>query len=531
MSDHIYRSPLAAVDIPDVSITDHIMRSWNSRAAQPAIIDGNDGSTLTFSQLRTRIRSLAGGLQERGFKTGDVLALVAPNCPDYACVFHATALCGGTVTTVNPVYGIAELRQQLIDSKAIWLVVDQACMAVSKQAQRGTGVKHLFCMQSGSDSNDIDSLLGPEIDQVPVNYANHPVVLPYSSGTTGLPKGVMLSHRNLVANIAQMNPTFEYDEHEVALAVLPFFHIFGMQVLMGSMLCEGHTIVTMARFDMERALALIEKYAVTQFFVVPPIVLGLAKSPLVDKYKLDSLRKVFCGAAPLGGELADEAGNRISCKVVQGYGMTELSPVSHAVPGFKSKPGSSGVTIPNTQARIIDQNGNNLPPNQEGELLVKGPQVMLGYLGNPKATEEILDSDGWLRTGDLALIDEDGYLTLVDRVKELIKYKGFQVAPAELEALIITSPDVLDVAVIGIADDEAGEVPKAYVVLHGGSATFSEQQLEAKAANIKALVSDNLAKYKAVHHVQWIDAIPKSASGKILRRELRQMNTLHPSEA
>lgn len=523
MSSYIYESPLAAVDIPDISISNHVLRSSITHAKQPAIIDGTNGFALNFSQLRSRIRSLAGGLQERGFQPGDVLALIAPNCPDYACVFHAAALCGGTVTTTNPVYGIAEIRQQLLDSKAIWLVADQACMAVAKQALRGTEVSHVFCLQSGSDYDHIDKLLGPEIDQVPVDFANHPVVLPYSSGTTGLPKGVMLSHRNLVANIEQMNATFEYDDHEVALAVLPFFHIFGMQALMGSMLCKGHTLITMPRFDMEQALALIEQHSVTQFFVVPPIVLGLAKSPLVDKYKLDSLKKIFSGAAPLGGELADEAGSRIGCKVVQGYGMTELSPVSHAVPGFKSKPGSSGVAVPNTQARIIDQNGKNLPPNNEGELLIKGPQVMLGYLGNPTATQEMLDSEGWLHTGDLGSIDEDGYLTLVDRVKELIKFKGFQVAPAELEALIITIPDVLDVAVIGIADEEAGEVPKAFVVLHGGSNTFSENQLEDKAANIKAVVAKNLATYKAVHHVQWIDAIPKSASGKILRRELRQL--------
>lgn len=522
MSNYVYESPLSTVDIPDVSITDHTLRLCNSRAQQPAIIDGTNGVSLSFAQLRTRIRSLAGGLQERGFKTGDVLALIAANCPDYACVFHAVALCGGTVTTTNPVYGIAEIRQQLLDSKALWLVADQSCMAVAKQALRGTEVSHVFCLQTGSDYDDIDKLLGPEIDQVPVDFAKHPVVLPYSSGTTGLPKGVMLSHRNLVANIQQMNATFEYDEHEVALAVLPFFHIFGMQALMGSMLCGGHTLITLPRFDMEQALSLIEQHSVTQFFVVPPIVLGFAKSPLVDKYNLGSLKKLFSGAAPLGGELANEAENRVGCKVVQGYGMTELSPVSHAVPGFRSKPGSSGITVPNTQTRIIDQNGKNLPPNSEGEVLVKGPQVMLGYLGNPIATQEMLDSEGWLHTGDLGSIDDDGYLTLIDRVKELIKYKGFQIAPAELEALIITIPDVLDVAVIGIADEQAGEVPKAFVVLQGGSNTFSESQLEDKAANIKAVVADNLATYKAVHHVQWIDVIPKSASGKILRRELRQ---------
>ncbi|MFK7860556.1 MAG: AMP-binding protein [Granulosicoccus sp.] len=521
MSSYIFHSPLAPVDIPQVHITEFVLQKCETRPNHPAIVDGLSGTSLSFSELATRIRRVAGGMQARGFSSGDVLALIAPNCPDYAVVFHAVALCGGTVTTVNPTYGIAEVRQQLVDSKASWIVADQSCIAVAKQAMRGTSVSSLVNMQGNTAGTTVNGLLAEEIEQVRVDLHKQPVVLPYSSGTTGLPKGVMLSHQNLVANLVQLNSTLHSSDDEVGLAVLPFFHIFGMQALMGCLLSEGNTIVTVPRFDMAQALQLIEQYAVTQFYVVPPIVLGLAKSPLVDNYDLSSLRKIVSGAAPLGSELTAEASKRIDCPIVQAYGMTELSPASHITPGFDAKPGTSGVTVANTQSRIIDSKGNDLPADTEGQLLVKGPQVMIGYLNNKTATAETLDDDGWLYTGDLAMIDKDGYLTIVDRVKELIKYKGFQIAPAELEALIITHPDVADVAVVGIPDDEAGEVPKAYLVYKGDLGTLGKDALQQKSTEIKKFVSAELATYKSIHTVQWVDSIPKSASGKILRRVLR----------
>lgn len=529
MSEYIFHSPLAPVDIPEVHITEFVLRKSVERPDQAAIIDGTTGASLTFSELASQIRSTAGGLRARGFAAGDVLALMAPNSPDYVVVFHATALCGGTVTTVNPTYGIAEVRQQLVDSQARWFVCDQACVAVAKQAMRSTQVTNLLCLQEDAHVSGISSLRANEIEQVTVDLHRHPVVLPYSSGTTGFPKGVMLSHYNMVANLVQMNTAIDYDEHEVGLAVLPFFHIFGMQVPMGSLLADGHTIVTMPRFDMAQALSLIEQHSITQFYVVPPIVLGLAKSPLVDNYDLSSLKKVFSGAAPLGPEIADETQKRIGCAVVQGYGMTELSPVSHLTPRYESKPGSSGITLPNTLSRIVDTNGADLPPNTKGELWVKGPQVMIGYLNNSRATAESLDEDGWLHTGDLAIIDDDGYMTIVDRVKELIKYKGFQVAPAELEALIITHPAVADVAVIGVPDVEAGEVPKAYIVLKDETGDHTAASLEQLSSDIKTFVLENLAHYKAVQSIEWIDAIPKSASGKILRRSLREQQIIEPA--
>mmetsp|Transcript_72898 Transcript_72898/g.158223 ORF Transcript_72898/g.158223 Transcript_72898/m.158223 type:complete len:366 (-) Transcript_72898:152-1249(-) len=359
----------------------------------------------------------------------------------------------------------------------------------------------------------MDDMMAAPIAQVPVDVRKQTIVLPYSSGTTGLPKGVMLSHFNCVANLAQSSPMLQYKTGEVALAILPFFHIYGMQVLMNGLLQHGITVITMPRFDMEKALSLIQKHSITQLYAVPPLILGLAKSPLVDKYDISSIRKVLCGAAPLGAELTEECSKRIGKPVVQGYGMTELSPVSHCALGLAGVPGSSGITIPNTMCRIVDPEGTDLGVDQTGELWVKGPQVMMGYLNNPEATAATIDFEGYLHTGDLARFDADGNLYIVDRLKELIKYKAFQVAPAELEALLITHPAVADVAVIGIQDLEAGELPKAFIVLKAGQTTSAEILMD--------FVKEKVATYKQIRLVEFIDAIPKSASGKILRRVLR----------
>ncbi len=513
MTSRHFPSPLPAIDIPLVPLTQYVLGKVAEMPDRPAIIDGPSGRTLSFQALSDAIHRLAGGLQASGFKAGDTLALVAPNIPEYAVVFHAVAVCGGTVTTVNPTYGAEEINFQLNDAQASVCVTVPAFIETVSKAIEGSPVQRLLSIGASGEHRTIEALMGEPIAQVPVDVMTQTVALPYSSGTTGMPKGVMLSHHNLVANVMQTNQALIYESGESALAVLPFFHIYGMQVLMNSLLAAGVTVITMPRFDMEQALALIQQYKITQFFAVPPIVLGLAKHPLVDKYDISSLRKVFSGAAPLGAELAAEASARIGCPIAQGYGMTELSPVSHVTVGVDIKPGTNGVTVANTVSRLIDAEGNDVGVDEDGELLVKGPQVMLGYLNNEAATAATIDKDGWLHTGDVARIDADGHMTIVDRVKELIKVKGFQVAPAELEALIVTHPAVADVAVIGVDDAEAGELPKAFVVLK------PEQSLTIEA--LQAFVASHLASYKQVRLVEFVDAIPKSASGKILRRELR----------
>ena len=511
----IYRSPLPDVDIPEVPVTEFILRRAAEVPDRPALVDGPSGRTYTYAVLAEMIRRFAGGLAARGLGPGDTIALMAPNLPEYAIAFHGAAVAGVAVSTINPTYTAEEVRFQLQDSGACMVVTIGLFVDTAKEAAEGTSVEDIVVIGEAPEGTiPVTDLLGEPLDQVEVDLEDHIVVLPYSSGTTGFPKGVMLTHRNLVANLCQIESGLAVEDDEVALAVLPFFHIYGMQVLMNGLLAQGISIVTVPRFDLEQVLGLIQDKQVTRFFAVPPIILALAKHPIVDQYDLSSLRQVFSGAAPLSAELALEAGARIHCEVVQGYGMTEMSPVSHLTPPGQFKPGTSGVTVPNAECRIVDPvTGEDQPVGGEGELWVRGPMVMKGDLNNPEATAATVDADGWLHTGDIAVIDEDGHVTIVDRVKELIKYKGFQIAPAELEALLLTHPAIADAAVIGILDDEAGEIPRAFIVVKPGQEVTAEE--------ITAFTQERVATYKVIRDVVFVEAIPKSPSGKILRRMLR----------
>jgi acyl-CoA synthetase (AMP-forming)/AMP-acid ligase II len=357
----------------------------------------------------------------------------------------------------------------------------------------------------------------PLEQQVVIDLDRHSVVLPYSSGTTGLPKGVCLSHRNLVINVDQIATAAEFQQGETAAAFLPFFHIYGMTVMMNMHLACGGLLVTMPRFDLDLFLRLCQNHKSRRMWIVPPVALALAKHPLVDEFDLSQIDQVFSGAAPMGRELSDAVATRLNCEMLQGFGMTELSPVSHVTPISGPRSGSSGLAVPNTQCRIVNpETGEGIAPGGEGELWIKGPQVMIGYLNNEKATQDTLTHDGWLKTGDVAIIDQDGYMFIVDRLKELIKYKGFQVAPAELEAILVAHPNIQDAAVIGKPDDEAGEVPIAFVI------TIEPAPNEAQ---IKQYIATTLAHYKKIHQVHFVNEIPKSPSGKILRRLLRQRLT------
>lgn len=509
----VHTSNYPDVEIPDIPITQLVLRRAEELADQPAINDAESGRGYTFGELSHLIKSFAGGLQARGFGVGDTLGIMAPNLPEYAVVFHGVAVAGGTNTTLNPTYTADEIRHQLQDSGATLLVTIEMFLETAKAAIEGTKVTEIITIDGVEGTTPLTEIFGDPIEQVPVDAADHVVVLPYSSGTTGLPKGVMLTHRNLVANIVQCEPLLRYDADDVAIAALPFFHIYGMQVLMNGLLANGVHVLSMPRFDLEVALKTIQDKKVTWFFAVPPMVLAFAKHPLVDEYDLSSLQTVFSGAAPLGAELAKEAADRIGCEVVQGYGMTELSPVSHATPPGNFKAGSSGLTVANTECRLVSADGEDQDVGGRGELWVRGPQVMKGYLENEEATRDTIDDDGWLHTGDVAELDENGHFSIVDRVKELIKFKGFQVPPAELEALLLTHPAIADCAVIGIPDDEAGELPKAFVVVAPGQ--------ELSAEDVQDFVADKVASYKKIRIVEFIDEIPKSASGKILRRFLR----------
>jgi acyl-CoA synthetase (AMP-forming)/AMP-acid ligase II len=512
---HVFTSRYADVELPDIGIHDFVLAGVGDHPDRMAIIDGPTGRSYTYAQLDGMIRSFAGGLAARGFGKGDVLAIIAPNIPEYAVVFHGATMTGGTVTTVNPTYGAEEIAYQLSDAKASIAITIGMFLPAVADAARTAGVADVLTFDAVDGAEQFTSLFGePFSGEVALDPAEDVAVLPYSSGTTGMPKGVMLTHRNLVANILQTQAGSALGDDEVVIAVLPFFHIYGMQVLMNGVLQHGATLVTMPRFDLEQFLTLVAEHKVTRAFVVPPIVLALAKHPMVDDHDLSSLKQVVSGAAPLGADLAQAATDRIGTEVVQGYGLTETSPVTNLTPLGESRPGTVGVLVPNLECRIVDPiSGEDQGPGGEGEVWYRGPNVMKGYLGRTEETGAMLDAEGWLHTGDVGVVDDEGYLSITDRLKELIKYKGFQVPPAELEALLVTHPEIADAAVIGVPDEEAGELPKAFVVRAPGS--------ELTAEDVQAFTAEHLATYKQVRQVEFIDEVPKSLSGKILRRELR----------
>ena len=512
----IFSSPHPNISIPNhLSLPDFIFQNIDSLADKPALIDGPSGRGLTYGQLYHDIHSFARGLHRQGFSRGDVFAIYCPNLPEYAVAFYGVAMLGGINTTINPLYTVDELARQLNDANAKYLLTVPVFLENAQAAAQQSNVEAVFVIGAADGASAYSSLLRDEgeLPQVPINPLEDVVVLPYSSGTTGMPKGVMLTHYNLIANVCQFRKIAAITERDNLIGILPFFHIFGMVVIMAYGLLQRSTVVTMPRFELEQFLQLLQDHAITRSFLVPPIVLALAKSPLVDNYELSALKIITCGAAPLSKEITLACGERLDCVVNQGYGMTEMSPATNLDdkdPG-KVKPGSIGPIMPNTEAMIVDiDSGEPLGCNQQGEYWVRGPQRMSGYLNRPEATADSIDDEGWYHSGDIAYIDEDGYVFIVDRVKELIKYKAMQVAPAELEALLLSHEDIIDAAVIPCPDAEAGEIPKAFVVTDG--------RLDAD--EIMAFVAQQVAPHKRIRALEFIDEIPKSPSGKILRRLL-----------
>src|SRR6266851_4075422 len=432
---------------------------------------------------------------------------------------------GGTVSrylapqSVNPLYTVRELAQQLTDCGAKYLLTVPPFIENTKAAaQTVTTVQEIFVVGEAEGATPFASLLthGDEPPEVRIDPRNDLVALPYSSGTTGLAKGVMLTHHNLVAELSAANgrPDIVFPgEQDTLLAFLPFFHIYGIVMFLTFALWRGATVVSTPRFDLEQYLDMVQRYGVTYLHLVPPVVIALAKHPIVDKYDLSKARWALSAAAPLGGPAADAFTARLGTQLIQAYGMTEVSGATHVgscAPG-KIKPTSGGTLLPNTECVVIDlETGQAVGRGQQGEVWVRGPRIMQGYLGQAGATAATIDEDGWLHTGDVGYVDDDGDVFIVDRVKELIKYKGLQVAPAELEAILLGHPNVADAAVIPSPDEEAGEVPKAFVVLKAPT----------PAEEIMAFVAERVAPHKKIRKLQFIDAIPKSASGKILRRNL-----------
>jgi acyl-CoA synthetase (AMP-forming)/AMP-acid ligase II len=531
-----FASPFPEVDIPSTSVYDFLFADIDGADLdRVALVDAKSGRQTSYREMIRRIDAFAGAVAGRGIGVGDVVGLLSPNSSGFAVAFHGILRAGATATTINALFIAKDIATQLTDSKAKMLVTVTPLLAQAEEAAAATGLADADVVVldgQGQDAtghpNAADLMAnGQPAPQVSFAPSTHVAVLPYSSGTTGNPKGVMLTHRNLVANIAQIRPLHGMDGDDVVLAVLPFFHIYGLTVLLNAAVHARARLVIMPSFDLEKFLGNIQNHKCTIAFIAPPVAVALAKHPLVDSYDLSSLSTVMSAAAPLDADLGHAVAKRLGCRVVQGYGMSELSPASHITPfdggqqdmGTIAPLGSVGWTVSNAASKIIDpETGDEInPPAQglsdTGELWFKGPNVMAGYLGNEKATRETIDEDGWLHTGDLARVDSCGCVYIIDRLKELIKYKGHQVPPAELEAVLLSHPGIADAAVIGVNDAEGEEVPKAFVVKQSGAELTEDQVME--------FVAGQVAPYKKVRQVEFIDAIPKSASGKILRKDLR----------
>jgi acyl-CoA synthetase (AMP-forming)/AMP-acid ligase II len=497
----VFRSPYPDVEVPPVSLTEYVLGAAAGRGDKPALVDGASGAVTTYAELAERVSAVAAGLAADGIGPGDAVGLLAPNSADWPVAFHAAVSLGAIVTSLNPLLRPAEIAAQLRQARAKAVIVAEALRA----AVEGAGVERVYALESLPTG-------GAAAGAAPVDPAGDLAVLPFSSGTTGVSKGVMLTHRNLVANMEQIRAVHRIGERDVLIGLLPFFHIYGQTVVINLGLSQGATIVVMPRFEMGFFLDLLERHRVTRAHVAPPVVLGLAKAPGVEGREL-ALRVVISGAAPLDADTANRASERLGAPVRQGYGMTEASPVTHFAADEEldeQDPGAIGHLIGSTEGRLVDPDSGE-DTDGAGEIWIRGPQVMRGYLADAAATATTLTEDGWLKTGDVARVEEGEVWRIVDRVKELIKYKGYQVPPAELEALLIGHPAVADAAVIPVPDEAGGEAPKACVVAAG----------ELDEDDLIAWVAERVAPYKRIRAVELVDEIPKSPSGKILRRLLR----------
>ncbi len=518
----MHSSPHPPIAIPEVPLVDFVLARAAERGARPALICGVTGRTVLYTELRELVDRTAAGIAALGIRKGDVCAVFAPNSPSYVIAVLAIARLGAVATTASPAYTADDLKKQLVDCGARVLFTSAVLAPAWAQALEGSAVEHVVTFDAGAEVGGSAQTIAFEAllqsPGAPPRVAIEPrdlVALPYSSGTTGLPKGVMLTHGNIVANILQVDSAGHFiDGEDTTVAFLPFFHIYGLTILVFMSLWAGTTVVVLPRFELETYLKLVERHRATVLHVVPPVVLAFAKHPAVAAHDFSSVRMLFSGAAPLGADVTEQATRRLDCALQQGYGMTEASPGTHITPVdvARRKPGSIGPPVANTEARVVDpETGRDLEPGQDGEIWVRGPQVMLGYLNRPEETRATVDADGWLHTGDIGHADADGDFYVVDRLKELIKYKTMQVPPAELESALLSHPAVADTAVVPLPDVECGEIPRAFVVLKGA----------ATAEELMAHVAKQVAHYKKVRRVDFVDAIPKSPSGKILRRLLR----------
>ncbi|GMH18467.1 hypothetical protein Nepgr_020308 [Nepenthes gracilis] len=535
-AEHIFRSKLP--DIPNIPnhlpLHTYCFEKLPEISDRPCLIVGSTGKIYSFAETHLMCRKTAAGLAKLGVRKGEVIMLLLHNCPEFVFAFMGASMIGAIATTANPYYTAAEIFKQFMSSKAKIIITQSQYVDKLRDSGENSSYPKFgedysvitiddppekcqhFSVISESNEDEIPSWVS--ID------STDPVALPFSSGTTGLPKGVVLTHKSLITSVAQQvdgeNPNLFLKPEDVFLCLLPLFHIFSLNSVLLCSLRAGCAILLIQKFEIGALLELIEQHRVSVAAVVPPLVLALAKNPMVDKYDLSSIRAVLSGAAPLGKELEDALRSRVPGAVLgQGYGMTEAGPVLAMCPGFAkepfpTKPGSCGTVVRNAQMKVVDpKTGHSLGYQKSGEICIRGDQIMKGYLNDDEATAATIDADGWLHTGDIGYVDDDDEVFIVDRLKEIIKFKGFQVPPAELEALLVSHPSIADAAVVPQKDEVAGEVPVAFVVRSSGFELTEEA--------VKEFIAKQVVFYKKLYKVYFVHAIPKSPSGKILRKELR----------
>uniref|UniRef100_A0A6M2EZS9 4-coumarate--CoA ligase n=2 Tax=Populus TaxID=3689 RepID=A0A6M2EZS9_9ROSI len=533
-TDHIFRSKLPDITISnDLPLHAYCFENLSDFSDRPCLISGSTGKTYSFAETHLISRKVAAGLSNLGIKKGDVIMTLLQNCPEFVFSFIGASMIGAVITTANPFYTQSEIFKQFSASRAKLIIT---------QSQYVNKLGDSDCHENNQKPGE--DFIVITIDDPPENclhfnvlveasesemptvsiLPDDPVALPFSSGTTGLPKGVILTHKSLITSVAQQVdgeiPNLYLKQDDVVLCVLPLFHIFSLNSVLLCSLRAGSAVLLMQKFEIGSLLELIQKHNVSVAAVVPPLVLALAKNPLVANFDLSSIRVVLSGAAPLGKELEDALRSRVPQAILgQGYGMTEAGPVLSMCLAFSKQPfptksGSCGTVVRNAELKVIDpETGRSLGYNQPGEICIRGSQIMKGYLNDAEATANTIDVEGWLHTGDIGYVDDDDEIFIVDRVKEIIKFKGFQVPPAELEALLVNHPSIVDAAVVPQKDEVAGEVPVAFVV--------RSDDLDLSEEAVKEYIAKQVVFYKKLHKVFFVHSIPKSASGKILRKDLR----------
>jgi acyl-CoA synthetase (AMP-forming)/AMP-acid ligase II len=501
----VWRSEDEPIDTRDATLHASFLATARAMGDRVALVDGPSGAAVSYEALAARVERAAAGLAACGLRRGDVLAIWAPNTPAWAIAALGAMAVGATVSGVSPVGTERELAAQLSDSETSILATVPELLSSARAGAEAAGVREVVALEEIEGD-------GPA-PAVALDPARAVALLPYSSGTTGLPKGVMLTHANLVVAVDQALSALKIKPRDTIVAVAPFAHAMGFIITLACGLTAGAAIVTQPRFAFEPFLELVERHRATVLIVPPPVMAALAGHPALDAHDLSALELVVAGGAPVPEEIARAAGERLPGVVVRlGYGLTETSAAVTAPDReLPVAPGSVGRAMPGTELRVVDPDtGADLGAGERGELWVRGPQTMAGYLHRPDATAAMVDADGWLRTGDLVVVDDDGQVFIVDRIKELIKVNGFQVAPAELEALLVTHPAIADAAVIARPDAARGEAPVAVVV--------TREALEAE--DLMDWVARRVAPYKRIRAVRFVASIPRTASGKILRRVL-----------